>query len=176
MISILTLRPSYFRPPHNKQDNSDPFTEMKPITISNTDIKSISTNQTKTKSISMPIQVQAIFDPDTTTKPIPITSLKSNQFRSPILTSSRFGSPTPKPSQLQPNQVIFGTYEKLSPFRPPTPKPSESILTRQTSYLPPARKNKVDPHAKNKSSSIHILHPSHSRGAHRKKSTSTARV
>ena len=42
-FSIQTLKPSIFRPPHKKQVNSDPHTE----------IKSISTTHTNTKSISM---------------------------------------------------------------------------------------------------------------------------
>ena len=52
-ISIQTLKPSHFPPPHQNQANSDSYIETKSSLIPNNEIKSISTTYTKTKSSSM---------------------------------------------------------------------------------------------------------------------------
>ena len=45
---MLALQTSDFRPAHSKQVNSDPYTEIMPISMPHTQIKSISTTHTKT--------------------------------------------------------------------------------------------------------------------------------
>ena len=67
-VSIQTLKPSCFRPLHEKQFTSDSFPEIKSVSIFHTDIKLISTTYTKNKSISMPTQSRVIFGPHMKTK------------------------------------------------------------------------------------------------------------
>ena len=92
-ISGQTVNLSNFRPPHENRVNSRTYTETKSISIPHTEIMSISTTLTKTKSTSMPSLKQVIFGPYTKIRSISTNNTKPKSILSPTLKSSQFQYP-----------------------------------------------------------------------------------
>ena len=91
LISIPTLKPSIFRPPHWRHVSFDPYSDIRSSSIphinqvnfdQDTKTKSFSTPH-KTKSNPVPDKKQLNFDPHAKTKLISIQRLKLSHFRPP---------------------------------------------------------------------------------------------
>ena len=157
VISIQTLKPSIFRPPHKIEVNSDLHTEIKPssptlrssqfrpptqkpcgIRSPAQKIKLISTHHWFFKSVLMPRDKKQVnFHTDTKTKSFStprqkLTSrLKSSQVRSTTLKARQFRPPTKKTTG---SAIRFPT-QKSSKFRPTTEIKSISIPTLTSNQI-----------------------------------------